>query len=142
MGGEDLGSALRQRIDPQTGEVLFSMDQVRDIVRRAVDEKERTLREQYDRVLQQKLQGVCLRASSNAHPYRRAPSPPPLTPLHVLPCRAIPSVRQVQRGLHLALAQDERPRLCLLNKAVSLLSSRTAGVYVLLGTRGMWALSQ
>jgi len=32
------------------------MDQVRDIVRRAVDEKERSLREQYDRVLQQKLQ--------------------------------------------------------------------------------------
>merc|ERR1719198_1091732 len=52
----DLSTALRQRIDPQTGEVLFSMDQVRDIVRRAVDEKERALREQYDRILQQKLQ--------------------------------------------------------------------------------------
>ena len=54
-GSEDLGSALRQRIDPQTGEVLFTMDQVRDIVRRAVDEKERALREQYDHILQQKL---------------------------------------------------------------------------------------
>ena len=32
------------------------MDQVRDIVRRAVEEKERTLREQYDRILQAKLQ--------------------------------------------------------------------------------------
>jgi len=49
----DLSTARR---DPHTGEVLFSMDQVRDIVRRAVDEKERSLREQYDRVLQQKLQ--------------------------------------------------------------------------------------
>ena len=45
-----------QRVDPVTGEHLFSMDQVRDIVRRAVDEKERTLREQYDRILSQKLQ--------------------------------------------------------------------------------------
>jgi len=51
-----LADALRQRVCPQTGEVLFSMEQVRDIVRRAVDEKERSLREQYDRVLQQKLQ--------------------------------------------------------------------------------------
>ena len=49
---------MRQRVDPQTGEVLFTMEQVRDIVRRAVDEKERSLREQYDRVLQQKLQGA------------------------------------------------------------------------------------
>ena len=47
---------LGQRIDPVTGEHLFSMEQVRDLVRRAVDEKERTLREQYDRILQQKLQ--------------------------------------------------------------------------------------
>jgi len=47
---------LRQRIDPHTGEVLFTMDQVKDIVRRAVDEKERALREQYDRILSQKLQ--------------------------------------------------------------------------------------
>jgi len=47
---------LRQRIDPLTGEVLFTMDQVKDIVRRAVDEKERALREQYDRILAQKLQ--------------------------------------------------------------------------------------
>lgn len=53
---EQLCATLRQRIDPQTGEVLFSMEQVRDIVRRAVDEKERTLREQYERILQQKLQ--------------------------------------------------------------------------------------
>ena len=37
-------------------ELLFNLDQVRDIVRRAVDEKERTLRDQYDRILQQKLQ--------------------------------------------------------------------------------------
>ena len=34
------------------------MDQVKDIVRRAVDEKERALREQYDRILGQKLQGA------------------------------------------------------------------------------------
>ena len=44
-----------QRFDPQTGEHLFTMEQVRDIVRRACEEKERTLRDQYDRVLQQKL---------------------------------------------------------------------------------------
>lgn len=52
----DLSSTLRQRIDPHTGEVLFTMDQVKDIVRRAVDEKERALREQYDRILSTKLQ--------------------------------------------------------------------------------------
>jgi hypothetical protein len=52
----DLCATLRQRVDPQTGEVLFTMDQVKDIVRRAVDEKERALREQYDRILAQKLQ--------------------------------------------------------------------------------------
>jgi len=46
----------QQRVDPHTGEVLFSMDQVKDIVRRAVDEKERALREQYDRILATKLQ--------------------------------------------------------------------------------------
>ena len=57
---------LRERTDPLTGEVLLTMDQVRDIVRRAVDEKERSLREQYDRILQQKLQG--------AH---AGPAPPP-----------------------------------------------------------------
>jgi len=49
-------SALRQRSDPHTGEPLFSLDQVKDIVRHAVDEKERTLREQYDRILHDKLQ--------------------------------------------------------------------------------------
>ena len=52
----DLSAMLRERTDPLTGEVLLTMDQVRDIVRRAVDEKERSLREQYDRILQQKLQ--------------------------------------------------------------------------------------
>jgi len=52
----NLSSTLRQRVDPVTGEVLFTMEQVRDIVRKAVDEKERNLREQYDRILQQKLQ--------------------------------------------------------------------------------------
>ena len=51
-----LSATLRQRIDPHTGEVLFALDQVKDIVRRAVDEKERCLREQYDRILQEKLQ--------------------------------------------------------------------------------------
>ena len=51
-----LTATLRQRCDPHTGELLFNLDQVRDIVRRAVDEKERTLRDQYDRILQQKLQ--------------------------------------------------------------------------------------
>lgn len=51
-----MSTTLRQRVDPQTGEVLFTIEQVRDIVRRAVDEKERSLREQYDRILQQKLQ--------------------------------------------------------------------------------------
>mmetsp|Transcript_64909 Transcript_64909/g.107887 ORF Transcript_64909/g.107887 Transcript_64909/m.107887 type:complete len:154 (-) Transcript_64909:322-783(-) len=52
----DLSSALRQRCDPHTGEVLFTLDQVKDIVRRAVEEKERSLRETYDRILQEKLQ--------------------------------------------------------------------------------------
>lgn len=45
-----------QRIDPHTGEMLFTLEQTRDIVRRALEEKERRLREQYDRILQQKLQ--------------------------------------------------------------------------------------
>jgi len=52
----DLSATLRQRCDPHTGEVLFTLDQVKDIVRRAVDEKERNLREAYDRILQEKLQ--------------------------------------------------------------------------------------
>jgi hypothetical protein len=52
----DISAALCQRTDPHTGEVLFTMDQVKDIVRRAVEEKERALREQYDRVLSVKLQ--------------------------------------------------------------------------------------
>jgi len=54
----DLSAALRQqqRVDPATGELLFTMEQVKDIVRLAVDEKERGLREQYDRVLATKLQ--------------------------------------------------------------------------------------
>ena len=44
--GTDLSATFRhpQRIDPHTGEALFSMEQVKDIVRRAVDEKERALR--------------------------------------------------------------------------------------------------
>eukprot|EP00900_Chrysochromulina_parva_P014869 jgi/Chrpa1/23383/Chrysochromulina_OHIO_Genome00005491-RA len=56
--GTDLSATFRhpQRIDPHTGEALFSMEQVKDIVRRAVDEKERALREQYDRILSTKLQ--------------------------------------------------------------------------------------
>ena len=53
----NLGEQLRQQpTDPQTGEVLFRLEQVRDIVRRAVDEKEQSLRYEYDRILQQKLQ--------------------------------------------------------------------------------------
>lgn len=52
----DLPASLRQRHDPQTGEVLFTLEQVMDIVRRAVEEKERCLRELYDRILQEKLQ--------------------------------------------------------------------------------------
>jgi|TARA_B100000524_G_C23582947_1_gene346077 hypothetical protein len=47
---------MRQRCDPQTGEVLFTIEQVMDIVRRAVEDKERCLRELYDRILQEKLQ--------------------------------------------------------------------------------------
>lgn len=52
----DFSSTLRQRAGPLAGETLFTMDQVKDIVRRAVDEKERALREQYDRILATKLQ--------------------------------------------------------------------------------------
>ena len=67
----DISAQLRQRVDPHTGEVLFTLDSVKDIVRRAVDEKERSLREQYDRILQQKLQGA------RAHiAHARAPPPP------------------------------------------------------------------
>jgi len=54
----DLTAALRQRCDPHTGEVLFTLEQVKDIVRRAVEEKERNLRELFERILQEKLQGV------------------------------------------------------------------------------------
>ena len=50
------------------------MDQVRDIVRRAVDEKERALREQYDRILQQKLQGA--RPPALGSPTRSPVRPP------------------------------------------------------------------
>jgi len=52
----DLTAALRQRCDPHTGEVLFTLEQVKDIVRRAVEEKERNLRELFERILQEKLQ--------------------------------------------------------------------------------------
>ena len=45
-----------QRCDPATGEPLFTLDQVQNIVRHAVDQKEAQLREQYDQVLQAKLQ--------------------------------------------------------------------------------------
>ena len=38
--------------------MMFSLEQVRDIVQRTVEERERVLREHYDRVLQQKLQGA------------------------------------------------------------------------------------
>jgi hypothetical protein len=66
--GTDLSATFRhpQRIDPHTGEALFSMEQVKDIVRRAVDEKERALREQYDRILSTKLQGAWRRPDALA----------------------------------------------------------------------------
>ena len=35
---------------------MFSLEQVRDIVTRTVEARERVLRQEYDRVLQQKLQ--------------------------------------------------------------------------------------
>ena len=35
---------------------MFSLDQVRDIVTRTVEARERVLRQEYDRVLQQELQ--------------------------------------------------------------------------------------
>ena len=54
--GFALPAASPQRCDPATGEPLFTMSQVQDIVRRALEEKERQLREQYDHVLQGKLQ--------------------------------------------------------------------------------------
>ena len=49
-------AASPQRCDPATGEPLFTLDQVQNIVRHAVDQKEAQLREQYDQVLQGKLQ--------------------------------------------------------------------------------------
>ncbi|KAL3904124.1 MAG: hypothetical protein SGPRY_011407, partial [Prymnesium sp.] len=52
----DITSALRNRVDPISGEPLFTLEQVKDIVRRAVDEKERQIRLEYDGILQQKLQ--------------------------------------------------------------------------------------
>lgn len=101
----DLSAALRQRTDPHTGEVLFTLDQVhsqmpvecgsgrqahqlpllfaqvRDIVRKAVEERERTLREHYDRILQTKLQGTCstLTRPPTSVPIRHAlPLSPPI----------------------------------------------------------------
>ena len=72
----DLSVALqRQRVDPQTGEVLFSLEQVKDIVRRAVDEKERQIRDQYDRILQQKLQGALTLPLLDGFPLRACPTP-------------------------------------------------------------------
>ena len=51
------------------------MDQVKDIVRRAVDEKERALREQYDRILATKLQGEDARPSTHARTLSTADLP-------------------------------------------------------------------
>ena len=53
------------------------MEQVKDIVRLAVDEKERGLREQYDRVLATKLQGA-RRALERIDAGARNVPPPPL----------------------------------------------------------------
>ncbi len=53
----DVSAVVRpQRTDPATGEPLFSLEQVKDIVRHACDERERTLREAYDKILGEKLQ--------------------------------------------------------------------------------------
>ena len=55
-GALPLAAASPQRCDPATGEPLFTLSQVQGIVRHAVDQKEAQLREQYDQVLQAKLQ--------------------------------------------------------------------------------------
>ena len=57
---------------------MFSLEQVRDIVQRTCDERERVLREHYERVLQQKLQGARPSPLTPA-PSRRSPhrAPPP-----------------------------------------------------------------
>jgi len=55
-GALPLPAASPQRCDPATGEPLFTLSQVQGIVRHAVDQKEAQLREQYDHVLQAKLQ--------------------------------------------------------------------------------------
>ena len=109
--GTDLSATFRhpQRIDPHTGEALFSMEQVKDIVRRAVDEKERALREQYDRILSTKLQGAWRRpdalARSRVQPLRHIVSSHSLA---ARACRAIHGLCEIQRGLHLAVAQIQR----------------------------------
>lgn len=53
---------------------MFSLEQVRDIVQRTVDERERVMRAHYDRVLQQKLQGAC------STPHIPCPYPCPSAP--------------------------------------------------------------
>tara|TARA_B110001452_G_scaffold150156_1_gene124936 strand:- start:558 stop:842 length:285 start_codon:yes stop_codon:yes gene_type:complete len=66
--------------------MMFSLEQVRDIVQRTVDERERVLREHYDRVLQQKLQGACS-TSRVACLCPSATSRSPLTlPIRLLAC--------------------------------------------------------
>ena len=61
-----------QRCDPATGEPLFTLDQVQNIVRHAVDQKEAQLREQYDHVLQGKLQEQYACFAKFNEDYRRA----------------------------------------------------------------------
>lgn len=70
----------QQRLEPRSGEMMFSLEQVRDIVQRTVDERERVLREHYDRILQQKLQGACSThtASRVSAPPDASRSPPPV----------------------------------------------------------------
>ena len=76
----DINCALRQRVDPQTGEPLFTLEQVKDIVRRAVDEKERQIRVQYDAILQQKLQGEARR---DPPPHAHRPRGPLVLQQHI-----------------------------------------------------------
>ena len=41
--------------NPQTGERLYSLSEVKEIVKKATSEKERSLKEEYERVLRNKL---------------------------------------------------------------------------------------
>ena len=82
-------------------EKIFSMEEVRSIVQKALDEHEKYIRAEYDRVLQERLNGTFAR-----------PVHPCLTSSH-LTSRPIRQLRQVQPRRHFAAAGSRNLYSCL-----------------------------